>query len=121
MKWKDGLKKWREDRNITLPLEEFESAIESEIDEFTLAKMEGSEHQRVDAIADMMVLCANQLALDGYDADLVLKQTVKEISSRKQDPEQASRDWTGEKWQKDPNQPDEDLYTADYTICKLGK
>lgn len=120
MKWKDGLKQWRLDRNIKSTNGVFEEMIESQVDEYTEAvRIDPSEHKAVDSIANLMILCANELALMGYDHDLVLKQAVKHISSRKQDPDQAERDWSGEKWMKDESQLDSELYEPNYTICKL--
>jgi len=115
------LNTWREDRHITKPLGSgtFEDAIESEIDEFTLACTADDEYGKVDAINDILVLCKNELALMNYDESLCQKQTIKEISSRRQDPEQASRDWSDEKWQKDPNQDSSTLYKAHYASCKV--
>ena len=79
----------------------------------------------VDALADIIVIAAGELVKLGFNPELCLKQTVKEISSRTQCPEQASR-WAannkqpGEKWLKDPNQPQSTLYIADYSTCKLS-
>ena len=60
----------------------------------------------------------------GYDFNNCMIETIKEISSRQQDPEQKKR-WdngdykVGEKWQKWKEQPKETLYKADYSKCKL--
>jgi len=69
----------------------------------------------------------NQIEERGYIVDLVMKQVVKEISSRKQDPEQAAL-WAsqggninGDKWQKNKNQDPDTLYKADYSKCKSRK
>ena len=57
----------------------------------------------------------------GYDYLKCLDETIKEISSRKQDPNQ-KRDWelngVSGKWQKDLNQDKSTLYKADYNSCK---
>jgi len=60
----------------------------------------------------------------GYDFTKCMEETVAEISSRKQDPEQALK-WkiqggniTGEKWQKNRNQYPSTLYKANYIIAK---
>jgi hypothetical protein len=58
----------------------------------------------------------------GYDFECVMNETIKEISSRQQDPEQKKR-WkkngsNGEKWQKDKSQDKNTLYKADYSKCK---
>ncbi len=119
MKWKQSLQQWRDNRHITKPLEDFEGAIESEVDEYTLATRDGDEHEQVDACGDIIVFAANQLALLGYDIDLVMKEVIKEISSRQQDPDQAARNWTEEKWEKDKNQNPDSLYKANFKRCKL--
>jgi D-mannonate dehydratase len=64
-------------------------------------------------------LCIESL---GYNFNCVMDETVKEISSRQQDPEQKVK-WStvgsqGEKWQKWKEQPKETLYKADYNKCK---
>ena len=78
----------------------------------------------VDAISDIAVIAIGELTKLKYNPELVLKQTVKEISSRQQDPEQAKA-WAagnkqpGEKWNKDKSQDPSTLYTADYSTCKF--
>lgn len=53
----------------------------------------------------------------GYNPQLALLETIKEISSRRQDPKQAEQ-WSlhgaSGKWRKDKNQPKETLYQANY-------
>lgn len=140
MKWKDSLSQWRKDRNITTPQGVYMKSMAEEIDEYLLATegfyvdkegntipfetKEDKEHAIVDAIADCIVLSANELALMGYDLDLVMKQVVKHISSRKQCPIQ-QEEWThigpNGKWKKDPSQDPSTLYEPDYTCCKLNK
>jgi len=114
---------WRAERHIKKPLgsQHFEAAIESEVDEYTLACTNNDLHEKVDAINDILILCKNELALMGYEETLCQKQTIKEISSRRQDPAQAASDWTNEKWEKDPAQDPDSLYKADYTTCLLTK
>lgn len=60
----------------------------------------------------------------GFDFTKCMQETIKEISSRKQDPAQAEAWHTkgvrvGEKWLKDKNQDPKTLYKADYSKCKL--
>ncbi len=119
MKWKQSLTKWRENRRITKPLDDFEGAIESEVDEYTVANTANDSHEKVDACGDIIVFAANQLALLGYDVDLVMKEVIKEISSRNQNPAQAARDWSEEKWEKDQEQDPDTLYKADFSRSKL--
>jgi len=116
MKWKDSLTKFRQDRRILKPSGKFVTTIEEELQEYVEALKSGDTNELIDAIADVIVLSANELALNGYDLDLVMKKVAKHINERPQDPEQASRDWSDEKWKKDPNfvqQP------VDYSTCKL--
>ena len=82
-----------------------------------------SEHEVVDAIADIIVFSINQLELMGYDANKVMNETIKEISSRNQDKVQQEiwSQWgfDGTKWQKDLNQDANTLYKANYQGCKI--
>lgn len=60
----------------------------------------------------------------GFDFIKAMQETLKEINSRVQDPEQKAR-WesgdrpAGEKWKKWKEQPEETLYKADYESCRL--
>lgn len=58
----------------------------------------------------------------GYDFEKCMLETIKEISSRRQDPKQFC-DWVENgasgKWLKNQNQDPETLYKADYEMCKL--
>lgn len=100
------------------------SKLQEELEEFSEGFTKADTHEMVDALADIIVIAAGELVKLGFNPELCLKQTVKEISSRNQCPEQASR-WAannkqpGEKWLKDPNQPQSTLYIADYSTCKL--
>ncbi len=82
-----------------------------------------SEHEVVDSIADIIVFSINQLELMGYDANKVMNETIKEISSRKQDPVQQEIwfkwGFDGTKWQKDLSQDVNTLYKANYQGCKI--
>ena len=98
--------------------------LKEELQEFIDAEEMQDEEGKVDALADIIVIAAGELVKLRYNPELTLKQTVKEISSRRQDPAQAQR-WAannkqpGEKWLKDINQPKDTLYKADYSTCKL--
>jgi len=115
------LKQWREDRGITKPIghPNLQTALESEIDEYTEAVRAGDEHGKIDALTDLGVLILNELALEGYVAELTFKEVIKTISSRKQDPEQAARDWSNEKWNKWLEQPEDTLYKENFSHCKI--
>jgi hypothetical protein len=126
-KIKSQLRKWREERNIKLPLgadQNFERAIEEEVDEYTTAVRLNDTHGKIDAIVDIMVFCENELALEGYDSTLCLKQVMKHLNCREQDAEQKA-DWEKNgpsgKWKKSLKQDPETLYQPDYSVCKLAK
>lgn len=124
MKWKDSLAQWRKSRNITAPQGAYVASIQEELEEYTEALNASDEHEMVDALADIMVFTANEMALMGYNLDLVMKQVVKEISSRQQSPSQAS-EWNdygpSGKWQKWKEQPENTLYKANFSSCKLKR
>lgn len=124
MKWTDSLKVWRRDRNIVVPQGVYVTSIDEELEEYAIANQDSDEHKMIDALADIMVTTANEIALRGYDIDLVMKQAVKHISSRIQDPAQKA-DWSvngpSGKWKKDPRQDPSTLIEPDYTVCRLSK
>lgn len=100
------------------------SKLEEELDEFKKALKDDNEYEKIDALLDICVVAIGEVAKLGYNAELCLKQTVKEISSRRQDPKQKAQ-WElatkqpGEKWQKDKSQDPDTMYKADYSTCKL--
>jgi len=121
MSWVLELKKWLRDRKITKPSGKYVENIEEELEEYFIAKTNMDESGRIDAIADIIVFSVNELMLEGYDVNKVMSEVVKEISSRKQDPQQKAR-WSlepdlanKEKWQKDKSVKP---YTADFSKCK---
>ncbi len=146
MKWQASLKIWRETRGIgAQPFETYLKMMEEERDEFKVAIAEGEWDEVIDAICDQIVLTENQASNGDYQGELedhidvlfgrlkefgvipelAMKQCLKEITSRKQDPTQATK-WetqggntTGEKWQKDRNQDPDTLYTANYKLAKI--
>ena len=81
-----------------------------------------SENAILDSINDIEVFSINEVELMGYDNNKCMEETVKEISCRKQDPDQKEgwENWgyDGNKWMKWKDQPEEELYIADY---KKGK
>lgn len=124
MKWIDSLKRWRSDRNMITPSGAIISMLEEELTEYSDARDVSDEAEMVDAMADIIVLASNELALMGYDLDLVMKQCVKHISSRVQDPTQAE-EWRmsspSGKWLKDKSQDPSTIYQPDYTVCRLKR
>lgn len=73
-------------------------------------------------LADIFLACWKTVYIFGYDFEKCMLETIKEISSRRQDPKQFS-DWVENgasgKWLKDKNQDPDTLYKADYERCKL--
>lgn len=124
MRWLDSLRVWRRERNIIAPSGAIITMLEEELCEYSDARDVSDEHEMVDALADIIVLASNDLALMGYDVDLVMKQVVKHISSRVQDPLQAVS-WRMEgpdgKWQKDKDQDPSSIYLPDYTVCRIKR
>lgn len=107
---------------------DFPKALEKlneELEEFEEGFDKADTHEMIDALADLIVIAAGEMVKLGFNPELCLKQTVKEISSREQCPDQAAA-WAagkrelGEKWLKNPKQDPATLYSADYSTCKLS-
>ena len=98
--------------------------LNEELDEFEDGFDIADTHEMIDALADIIVIAAGEMVKLGFNPEICLKQTVKEITCREQDPEQAIA-WAagnkelGEKWLKNPNQDPSTIYSADYSTCKL--
>lgn len=98
--------------------------LEEELQEFRDEHEEGNDKGMIDALADIIVIAAGEMVKLGYNPELCLKQTIKEIFSRQQDPVQATA-WVngqkvpGEKWLKNRQQDPSTIYKADYSTCKL--
>jgi len=109
----------------TFDLETFNKTLDEELDELQKAIAVTNIHEIIDAANDAIVVLAGLITKFGYNPHLTLKQTVREISSRQQNPKQAfhwksNPDLVGKtKWQKDINQDPSTLYKADYNTCKL--
>ena len=106
---------------------DFPKALEKlneELEEFEDGFVKADTHEMIDALADLIVIAAGEMVKLGFNPELCLKQTVKEISSREQCPDQAAS-WAtgdrmpGEKWLKNPEQDPTTLYSADYSTCRL--
>ena len=112
---------WNIDRNNTTydSTKELMMLVE-ELQEFENATTDDEE---VDALCDLMVICAGALYKKGYCPTLSLQETIREISSRLQCPIQKDiwDKWgaDGSKWQKDLSQPSDTLYVADYEKARL--
>ncbi len=96
--------------------------LSEELSEFTEANANSNTHETADALADIIVVAAGELTKLGFNPQLVLKETLKEISSRRQDKQQAI-EWANSgksgKWEKDRNQDPSTLHTANYNLCKI--
>ena len=115
MRWKAGLRLWREKRNLKEPqTEAIVGMLREEIGELYDAIINKDEFEEINACADLIVLASNHIEQKGYDLDLIMKETVKEISSR-----EGSIGEDG-KWHKDKNQNPDTLYKPDYSTCKIG-
>ena len=136
----EGLKKWRADRpsleanyrvyfqniieEILEPLYSKENVkiFTKEIVEryYPELVVTSSRDAIIDAICDTQVFSINEIELMGFDNNKCMQETVKEISSRKQDPLQKDfwQIWgyDGTKWQKDPKQDTSTLYKANYSF-----
>lgn len=96
-----------------------------EVQEILDALEAGDVDAFIDGCNDAIVVAAGGITQQGYNPELTLKQVVKEITSREQDPIQAYS-WSlnpglqdTEKWLKNKEQSPETLYTADFSTCKL--
>ncbi len=67
----------------------------------------------IDDWCDLIVVAAGAIYQQGYNPELAMMETVKEINSR-----QGTIDPTTGKWEKQKDQPLETLYTADYNLAK---
>ena len=76
----------------------------------------------VDTIQDIQVFCINETELMGYDNIKCNDEVFEHINCRKQDPKQ-KEEWIKNgavgKWQKDQNQPKDEIYEPNYESCKL--
>lgn len=104
--------KWNISRNLNTYKPETEMIlIHREYEEFLSNLLNGKDP--VDDLCDIIVVATGALHKLGYDPDKAMAETVKEISSRRGEinPE------TG-KWEKNPNQHPETLYTANYELAR---
>jgi len=124
MKWKDGLKHWRKERSLTTPQVSINEEtgnpaiidmLSEETTELKHALLTSNEHEEIDACADHIVLASNHIAQKGYDIDLVMKEVIKEISSRTGEINPTTGKWT--KYRTPEAQAK--WYKADYSTCKL--
>ena len=124
MKWKNNLRNWRQERGLTTPQVAINKdtgnpaiidMLSEETTELKHALLTSNEHEEIDACADHIVLAANHIAQKGYDLDLVMKEVLKEISSRTGEVNPATGKWT--KYRTPEAQAK--WYKASYKKCKL--
>ena len=118
----DRLEAWRSNRNIKVGSYDHLQLIGYLTEEITEGIRTQTQHESVDWRCDCIVFLINSLEQDGYDAEKCLHETISEISSRLQDPNQM-RNWAtyginGEKWKKDKNQDESTLYKAKFINCR---
>lgn len=124
MKWKDSLKTWRENRGLTEPQVSINKEtgnpaiidmLLEEVEELRLALLNNDEHEIIDACNDLIVLSSNHVAQSGYDLDLTMKETLKEINSRTG----SINENTG-KWEKfKTSEAKAKWYKANYKTCRI--
>ena len=120
----EQLSQWREERGISINGNIIES-LEEEVDELDVALLNDDNHEIIDALCDIVVFSINEIEARGYEFEQCMLETIKEISSRKQDPKQKER-WANDdklkrlqKWKKFKEQDKKTLYKADYSKCKI--
>ncbi len=134
------LKQWRHKRNVLkADTKEYISSILEELlevyytDKKEIEKMQNkimleyfqnrkeiSAHNTLDTINDISVFSINEVENMGFNFDSTLNETIKEISCRKQNPNQKEiwEKWGASgKWKKDVKQDKNELYKGDYKIC----
>ena len=105
---------WNVSRNLTSYSDLVElNNINKEISELLEAAMLNDTNARIDAYCDILVFAAGAIHKLGYQPELSLQETVKEISSRR-----GGIDPSTGKWEKDRSQDPSTLYTANYNLSK---
>ena len=137
------LAKWRKERNITNSdykiylqniIEELLEPLGYSKEEIKILKIEIynkyspkdyelREDLVVDTICDIKVFSINELGIMKYNGKKCMKETIKEINSREQDPfqkEKWAKNGASGKWLKSELEEHKALwYKADYSKCKL--
>jgi len=107
--------KFNEERNLNVFSAKTEhTMLSEELEEFLQASLSNDEHDQVNALCDIIVLAVGGLNKLAYDTAEVLRETVKEILSRK-----GSINETTGKWEKDKNQNPDSLYKPNYSTAKI--
>lgn len=95
--------------------------LSEELTEFLTAYNEEIEEDMIDALCDIIVVATGAIHKLGYDPELSMIETIKEISSRQQDPQQKEiwNNWGASgKWEKNKEQDESTLYKANYLEAK---
>lgn len=110
----DQIVNWNIDRNLKeYDYDTQNLMLQEELDEFCKAANYNDEYEQVDALADIIVVATGALYKLGYDPTEALKETLKEISSRK-----GKINSDSGKWEKDREQDPSTLYKAVYKKCE---
>lgn len=113
------LELWAEERgfNSQSPSREgLTTNVVEELGEWIEAWKQNDEHEKVDALSDIIVFCSTELLKMGYDPEKVVKETYREIQSRR-----GSWNSEGTKWVKDESpEAKASWIKSDYTNCKRG-
>jgi len=100
------------------------SKLYEELEEFKEADLNNDNTEMLDALNDIIVIAVGEIRKMGYNPESTLNETIKEISSREQDPAQRHR-WMsggkhpGEKWLKNKSQDKSTLYKADFNKARI--
>lgn len=118
----DKIVQWNKERNNVEFIADNEfNMLGEEMDELFACIQEWNEHEIIDALGDIIVVATGAIHKLGYNPNIAMNETLKEISSRQQDPIQKDI-WTkcgaSGKWEKNKSQEPSTLYKADYTKAK---
>ena len=135
------LRKWRKARNIKEPNYKvyFENIIEEllepmykkeeiaiiqkDITEKYFKNVPLTNNKIIDTVNDITVFSVNECEMMKYNFKKTMNETIKEINSRKQNPNQKEvwGKWGAVgKWEKDKSQDINTLYEANYDGCRLN-
>ena len=95
--------------------------LSEELTEFLTAYNEEIEEDMIDALCDIIVVATGAIHKLGYDPKISMIETIEEISSRQQDPQQKEiwKNWGASgKWMKNKDQDESTLYKANYLEAK---
>lgn len=113
----DQINNWANERgllDIAWDKSAHASFLAEELSEFLRAK---NDNEEIDALCDMVVFAVNAMRIKGYNPNVAMEETIKEISSRTG----AFNPQTG-KWEKFQTQEARVLwYSANYDKAKIGE